>query len=216
MSLVRKEVIRPGALRPVERGRVPVLPPPHPRCGVRGYGERGLRADQHERFARWLERTAPERRPEVQAIVGYHFERALRFREELGRREDTRADLARKAASTREPGQPRARPSGRACGGQPPRSRCGCRPTRRRPSRPQLMIELVDALREQGEFDRVEQLTGEGATRPVPFGDRALELRFELRRLYLRVMGDPRNVLLGEIAAEAESIAIEAAAVGIR
>ena len=43
-----------------------------------------LRAELHERFADWLERVAGERVGEYHEILGYHFEQAYRYREELG------------------------------------------------------------------------------------------------------------------------------------
>ena len=43
-----------------------------------------LRADLHERFADWLEQIAGERVVEFEEILGYHLERAYRYREELG------------------------------------------------------------------------------------------------------------------------------------
>jgi class 3 adenylate cyclase/tetratricopeptide (TPR) repeat protein len=213
MSLVRKEVIRPA---PSDLSDEDAFRFRHLLIRDAAYEgmAKGTRADLHERFARWLERTAPERLPEMQAIVGYHFERAHRFREELATPANTQADLAREAA--RHLGEAGTRALARA--DMPAAANLLGRAVAVVPThdalRAQLMIELVDALREQGEFDRVADLAVEGATLARAAGDRALELRFELRRMYLRLMGDPRNVLLGDIAAEAESIATEAAAVG--
>ena len=42
------------------------------------------RAEMHERFADWLERTAGERLHEFEEIVGHHLEQANRYRTELG------------------------------------------------------------------------------------------------------------------------------------
>ncbi len=41
------------------------------------------RAELHERFANWLQDALGERAGEVEEILGYHFERAYRFRSEL-------------------------------------------------------------------------------------------------------------------------------------
>jgi class 3 adenylate cyclase len=43
-----------------------------------------LRAELHERLADWLERVAGKRVTEYEEILGYHLERAYRYREELG------------------------------------------------------------------------------------------------------------------------------------
>ena len=42
------------------------------------------RAELHERYADWLERTTGERASELDEIIGYHLEQAYRYREELG------------------------------------------------------------------------------------------------------------------------------------
>ncbi len=56
------------------------------------------RADLHERFADWLERMAGDRIPEHEEILGFHLERAYRYREELGTRGDHERRLAARAA----------------------------------------------------------------------------------------------------------------------
>jgi class 3 adenylate cyclase/tetratricopeptide (TPR) repeat protein len=55
------------------------------------------RAELHERFARWLERTAGERVVEYEEIVGYHLEQAYRYRVELRLADDATRALAREA-----------------------------------------------------------------------------------------------------------------------
>ena len=75
------------------------------------------------------------------------------------------------------------------------------------------MVELADTLYEMGEFER-EELVDEGVALAGQIGDRPLELRFELRRLYLRLMRHPKQVLLADISADAQAIAAEAAGLG--
>ncbi len=83
MGLVRKDLVRPD---------------PTPFAGEEAFRFRHLlirdaayqampkrtRAELHERFARWLERTAGDRLTEYEEIVGYHLEQSFRYREELG------------------------------------------------------------------------------------------------------------------------------------
>ncbi len=57
-----------------------------------------LRADLHERFADWLEQVAGDRIAEQGEVLGYHLERAYRYRTELGPGDDSSSDLARRAA----------------------------------------------------------------------------------------------------------------------
>ena len=55
------------------------------------------RADLHERFADWLERTAGDRLAELEEIVGYHLERAHHYRIELGESGERVERLAERA-----------------------------------------------------------------------------------------------------------------------
>ncbi len=58
-----------------------------------------LRAQLHERYAEWLERTADESAFELDEIVGYHLEQALVLRQELGIRDEELAVAGGAAAS---------------------------------------------------------------------------------------------------------------------
>src|SRR5439155_12729881 len=55
-------------------------------------------AGLHERFGDWLEQRYPQRSVEFEAIVGYHFESAYRYRSELGFVDDPARRLAQRAA----------------------------------------------------------------------------------------------------------------------
>ena len=57
------------------------------------------RADLHERFADWLERTVGDRLAEYEEIVGYHLEQAHRYRTELGETGERCAALAERAGA---------------------------------------------------------------------------------------------------------------------
>ncbi len=56
---------------------------------------KAARAEMHERFGDWLEERAPER----QELLGYHFERAFRYLEELGASPEHGAALAERAGA---------------------------------------------------------------------------------------------------------------------
>jgi class 3 adenylate cyclase/tetratricopeptide (TPR) repeat protein len=213
MSLVRKEVIRPA---PSDLSDEDAFRFRH--LLIRDAAYEGMaketRADLHERFGRWLEGAAPERLSEVQAIVGYHLERAFRYREELGSSAGAKADVAGEAARhlgaagrlalARADVPAAANLLGRALALLPVDDA----------SRPQLTVDLADAVRELGELDRVARLVDEGAILARARGDRGLELRFELRRLYLQLIDDPKQLPLRDIIAAAREIAIEAESLG--
>lgn len=60
------------------------------------------RADQHERFADWLERSAADRLGEFEEIVGYHLEQAYRCCLELGPAQGDRKGLGARASQRLE------------------------------------------------------------------------------------------------------------------
>jgi class 3 adenylate cyclase len=93
--LVRKELIRPH--------RSSVFPAAdafrfrHQLIGDAAYAAmaKELRAELHERFADWL----VDERSEFDEIVGYHLERAFRYRNELGPLDDDGHELGARAGS---------------------------------------------------------------------------------------------------------------------
>jgi class 3 adenylate cyclase/tetratricopeptide (TPR) repeat protein len=213
MSLVRKDVIRPA---PSDLSGEDAFRFRHlliRDAAYDGMGKEG-RAELHERFARWLQAAAPERLPELQPIVGYHLERAVRYRQELGAASEGWVVLAREAAGHLGDAGRRAFARSDVPAAEGLLGRAIALLPQDDALRPRLMIELADTFRETGEFDRVEELVDEGVARSRDLGDRPLELRFELRRLYLRMMRDPRRVPMRDIAAEAEAVAAEAARLG--
>ncbi|HEU4864673.1 MAG TPA: adenylate/guanylate cyclase domain-containing protein [Actinomycetota bacterium] len=56
------------------------------------------RAELHEGFADWIARRGGERAEEADEIVGYHLERAFRYREALGPLDDDARELGRRAS----------------------------------------------------------------------------------------------------------------------
>ena len=95
------------------------------------------RADLHERFADWLEGAVPDRLQEYDEILGFHLERAWRYREELGLTGsgNARSGPVRPATSQARPaGRPRGSTCARrpACSGE--RSRSSTRAIRAIPS----------------------------------------------------------------------------------
>ncbi|MGZ4109254.1 MAG: adenylate/guanylate cyclase domain-containing protein [Actinomycetota bacterium] len=81
--LVRKQLIRP------ERSSLPgedAFSFHHLLIQEAAYGStpKEVRADLHERFANWMERRAVDGYVENEEVLGYHLERAVRYRQELG------------------------------------------------------------------------------------------------------------------------------------
>ncbi|MGH3126827.1 MAG: adenylate/guanylate cyclase domain-containing protein, partial [Gaiellaceae bacterium] len=86
-ALVRKDLVRPErsliAGQDAYRFRHLLI-----REAAYGAMPKELRAQLHERYAAWLERTADESAFELDEIVGYHLEQALVLRQELGTRDE--------------------------------------------------------------------------------------------------------------------------------
>jgi class 3 adenylate cyclase/tetratricopeptide (TPR) repeat protein len=57
-----------------------------------------LRSELHERFGDWASRTNAGRAGELEEIIGYHYEQAFRYREQLGPLADRGRELAARAA----------------------------------------------------------------------------------------------------------------------
>jgi class 3 adenylate cyclase/tetratricopeptide (TPR) repeat protein len=169
------------------------------------------RAELHERFARWLERMAEGRLAGVQEIVGYHFERAYRYREQLGR---VSTELAREAAHHLGEAGRRALARADVAAAANLLGRSVDLLTPADPSRPTMVLALIEALRELGEFERVGELADAGLEAARASGDRALELRFELVRLFLLVMVDPKRAVFHDIIGASLAIAAEAESLG--
>ena len=93
-TLVRKDLIRPvGADAQTFRFRHQLV-----RDAAYEGMPKELRAGLHERFADWLE-ARPSVFPVVDELLGYHVERAVRLRRELGETEEATAELAGRASA---------------------------------------------------------------------------------------------------------------------
>ena len=95
-SLVRKELIRPARDSLGER----TFRFRHLLIRDAAYESipKEARAEFHERFGRWLERTASARAVEYEEVVGYHLEQAYRYTVEVGTVDDAARAVAREAA----------------------------------------------------------------------------------------------------------------------
>jgi predicted ATPase/DNA-binding SARP family transcriptional activator len=95
-ALVRKELIRPARGEPADktyRFRHLLI-----RDAAYDSIAKETRAELHERFGRWLERTSGERAIEYAEVLGYHLERAYLYRVELGPVDDAARVVAADAA----------------------------------------------------------------------------------------------------------------------
>jgi class 3 adenylate cyclase/tetratricopeptide (TPR) repeat protein len=145
------------------------------------------RAELHELFAVWVERTAGPRLREIEEIVGYHLEQAWRYRVELGIVDQRNQRLA--AAAARRLGAAGRRALGR--GDLPAASKLleravGLLPAGD-PGGLELLVELADVLVSTGEFPRAEAILDQVAAAAAGRGDQRLAAHARVGRLRMEV-----------------------------
>ena len=145
------------------------------------------RAELHELFAVWGERTAGARLREIEEIIGYHLEQAWRYRVELGMADERNQRLA--GAAARRLGSAGRRALGR--GDLPAASKLleravGLLPAGD-PGGLELLVELADVLVSTGEFARAEAVLGQVAAAAADRGDERLAAHASVARLRMEV-----------------------------
>jgi tetratricopeptide (TPR) repeat protein len=201
MSLVRKELIRP------DRTTLP---------GEDAFVFRNLlirdsayeaipkaqRAELHERFADWLERTGGDAIAEQEEIVAYHLEQALAYRLQLGPADERSAALGVRASSRLASASRRASVRGdhpaaakllrRALAATPPDAA----------ERPTLLYDLGDTLEWIGEVRESSVMLTEAEEAARAAGDARLERLAQIRHADVLTQVDPHAKPTEEIRAE--------------
>jgi class 3 adenylate cyclase/tetratricopeptide (TPR) repeat protein len=184
LSLVRRDLL---AARP---GREDAYRFRHVLIRDAAYVEipKDLRSELHERFADWALGTAGGRAGELDEIVGYHYEQAFRYREQLGERTrllaETAADLlgaAGRRAFARDDVPAAVNLLDRAV----------ALATDEKPARLVLRRELSLALWSKGEVGRAESLLNGVIEAAGATGDKREEWYALLERSAARSMLDP-------------------------
>jgi class 3 adenylate cyclase/tetratricopeptide (TPR) repeat protein len=168
---------------------------------------KGKRAELHERFADWLQ----EVESPYEEIVGYHLEKAFRYREELGRIDERGQILGRQAAEVlsasglkareRQDNSAAANLLGRAVDLLPDHDE----------HRLSLLPELGDALFWAGRYAEAQSVLGAAIESARRVGNRGVEWEAVLARLRVDAQVDP--VLKFTTSRELEEKAREALAV---
>jgi class 3 adenylate cyclase/tetratricopeptide (TPR) repeat protein len=147
---------------------------------------KSARAELHERFATWLEGRGSEL-VELDELVGYHLEKAYRFRSELGVLDARGRGLARRAGQLLAAAARRADARGdtpaaivlleRAVALAPDG-----------PNRAKVRLDLGRSLLETGDFARAEEVLYEAGESAAAHDDRALVARVLLERSHVRLI----------------------------
>jgi class 3 adenylate cyclase/tetratricopeptide (TPR) repeat protein len=151
------------------------------------------RAELHEAYADWLAHALADRGGEVEEMLGWHLERALRFRAELGPLDAAGRALAARAAGQLAAAGRRAIGRGdlpasvnlleRAIDLLPPADR----------DRLHLLTELGEALILKVELERAERVLDEAVAAADRTGDRGLAAHATLGKLELRLESPDRG-----------------------
>ncbi len=160
------------------------------------------RAELHESFASWMEAAIEDRLEEVEEIVGHHFERAYRYRAELGPVDVQALRLASRAGEHLGAAGSRAYARGdvfAACGLLD--SAIELQPV----DGLALVPVLGEALMEAGQLPRAEDVLARGATAAAEVGDVGLEAHVRCALLRLRLLTDP-ELGVERVRLEAESL----------
>jgi class 3 adenylate cyclase/tetratricopeptide (TPR) repeat protein len=184
-ALVRKELIRPdrSTLGPEDSFRFLHL---LVRDAAYESVSKELRAELHERFASATER----QRSEYDEIIGYHFEQAYRYREQLGMIDE---ELAGRAASRLAAAGRRADARGDAHAAANLLGRAVALMPEGSLEAVELLMLLADALYALGEFARADTLLKQAAERASASGERALELRALIQAQHQRIWLEPEG-----------------------
>ncbi|MDX6401808.1 MAG: hypothetical protein QOF27_2414 [Gaiellaceae bacterium] len=201
-GLVRKELIRPyhSPIFPVDdafRFRHQLI-----RDAAYDGMPKELRSELHERFGRWLEAN----RSEYEEIVGYHYERAFKLKEQLGPGDDELRALGARAGRLLGHAGHRAYERGDI----PAAVTLLTRATDLLPAgdkrRLELLVELGYALHDAGELERAKAVFSGAIEEGEAAGEKALEARGRIGKLFVDVLtgaaafGAPRDALHFEIA----------------
>jgi class 3 adenylate cyclase/tetratricopeptide (TPR) repeat protein len=169
-----------------------------------------LRARLHERYAGWAANTRAGKAGDVDEIVGYHLEQAVRYRQQLGPLDTDGAALAQRAADMLGAAGRRAFARDDAPAAVNLLDRAVALATDEQPARLDLSRELGLALWSLGEVARAEALLNGIVAAAAAGGDQREEWYALLEQSAMRSMVDPSdNADVLEIARRAIQVFTE-------
>jgi DNA-binding SARP family transcriptional activator len=188
-ALIRRELIAPGpSALPGEQG----LRFRHPLIREAAYDSlpKAVRADLHERVARWLENSSEGPMAEYDEIIGHHLEQAYRYRADLAPVGEEEVELAVRAVNRLAAAGRRASSRADMIAADSLLSRAASLLPSTSPARPELLTDLGEVLRETGDFERADTVLAEAIEAALRVGNRAVEAHARLIRLRLRMQVD--------------------------
>jgi class 3 adenylate cyclase/tetratricopeptide (TPR) repeat protein len=141
---------------------------------------KAVRAELHERFARWFDGKMAERRPEAEAILGYHLEQAASYRVALGPADSHSRELALEAGSLFASAGNRTLARGDAGAAITLLERAASVLPPGETARLAALLQLGWATRLRGDLRRATEIVNEVTETAVSSGQRALEIRAKI------------------------------------
>jgi class 3 adenylate cyclase/tetratricopeptide (TPR) repeat protein len=187
LSLVRKELLRPESS--VLHGES-ALRFRHQLVRDAAYNSlsKRERAQLHEFTGRWMEETLSGRLPELEEIVGYHLEHAVKFRTGIGPVDADTQELARRGAEHLGRAGRRAFIRRDMPAAVTLLNRATAMLPTEHASRVGLLPQLAAALVERGEFNRASELLTEAGAAADRNGDNELRRETDKVRSVLRLL----------------------------
>jgi class 3 adenylate cyclase/tetratricopeptide (TPR) repeat protein len=196
MTLARKEFIEPGAsIFPKEDGFRfrHILIRDAAYLGV----PKETRAELHERYADWLERTTGPKASELDEILGYHLEQAYGYRSELGPISELAEELATRAGERLgRAGRRAIVGSGDVAAAASLISRAVALLPEGHPLRGELLTELGSVLMMTGAFARADGVLEEAVISASAAGDARLESRARIEREFYKTFAGSEDATL--------------------
>lgn len=191
-SLIRKELIRPGYSEIKEEDAFRFAHILIRDAAYQGI-PKAIRADLHERLARWIERRTRDRAGQYEEILGYHLEQACLALLELGPTSDRTKSLGRRAAML-------LASAGRgalARGDMPAAVNLLSRASSLLPDedrdRLELLPHLAFGLAETGDFVRLQGVVAEASEKARASGDPGLQAHAITLELWMRGFTNPEG-----------------------
>jgi class 3 adenylate cyclase/tetratricopeptide (TPR) repeat protein len=152
-----------------------------------------IRADLHERFASWIERSAGERAEELEEVIGYHLEQAHRYRVELGATGAQSAELGLRGARILAAAGRRAFARGDMSGAADLLGRASALFSEAHPERRTILPDLAEALSESGDLARAETVLSQAIELAEREEDQGLRANAVILQLLVLESTDPKQ-----------------------
>jgi tetratricopeptide (TPR) repeat protein len=166
-----------------------------------------IRADLHERFARWLEEHGGAL-VEREELVGYHLEQSYRYAAELGAADVEALAAAMQAADLLTVAGGRAFARGDMAAAAGLLRRAAALLELDPPRRLELLPELGRALRFAGQAADADAVLREAVEKATATGDRRLLLLSRVEHAFLRLYTDPEVETEDTIAVAEQALAV--------